>query len=1172
MKKFLATLLVLCMTVPLFCVLPASAAAPADAYTINDNEWYYVDGTLSDVPHTIEVWVRPESNKIQTIISNYNGFNSQPYWHFALKYENGIFYPYFEWQELIENRSAGSAYGENHNHTRKFNFTKAPIELNVWTHITIVIDAEKSQLYCYKNGTLAETKTAGIHLGDLTPNINEFPLAIGNDCRPNTPQDRAFDGKIGSVSIFSDMRSASEIASDYRSGADYTDEKAIAHWVIPTTASNVKDLTGKAPDLLYSKYWLSESEMNAIRGNDFDPAYSFAVVGDIQYITEYDAKNGTKHVENMHKWIADNASSKNIKYVMGMGDVTNQNTAKEWEVALNSIAPQLNGKVPYSIINGNHDHYTGTTSSSDPIPNATKLGPAAIDSYFGKDAGYVSQFTGDNGGLYQEGSVRNTYYKITVGETKWLFINFDFAPNDSVLEWANNIVEANPDHKVVMTTHGYLHMDGTPISNENSGSLSGKHPDGSEKNNGEEMWTKFASLHENVVMVISGHMESNLIMMNQAKGVHGNTVTQFLIDQQAVDKPYMSSEQKPLGLIAMFYFDKDGKNVSVEWYSPLRDKYFQTRNQLSFDMTAESEAPSFPWDGLPVAPTGSGTTADPYIVESAGNLLWMANQIPHKADGSVAFEGKYFKQICDIDLGGLNIRSIGYYYSYKDGVEKISAFGGNYDGGGYSIKNGRIIDGSYQTYNQVSSNVNWSYGLFGCIKGATIENITLDNVTVWSRAVTGGIVGSAIAPVGTNVPSDFNVIRNCHVKDTCTLVATWKNGVKINNTDYAYNNQYRAGVVGPICAIAYATTIEGCTSDIDISVNGQHSLAGGIAGIAGNNSVIDNCAFTGSITMTDSDTTVSATFGGIVGLLAPSHETKTADGESTQFGTLTIKNCYNSGSFTYGGSGLPPKVEVHWGGILGHALKLEHFDDAQRRYVIENCYNLYAKTIETTMKTNNYYWIGGIVGKADAGSDYDSLYVKNCASIALEAKGGSAAEGSTNEYRHTGLTSEYDLLPVVAENVRTETEAVIRQILSGEQPDNSGNDEKKVDYTALNTAISSAEALNKADYTESSWAAMTAVLDLAKKALESEDQAVVDSTTEALTAAINALVKLEKSDDSTDTETEQNTEPKTEDTTKADDTSVDNAPKNSGCGSTIAISSVALVAILAVGIGFKKKD
>jgi hypothetical protein len=60
------------------------------------------------------------------------------------------------------------------------------------------------------------------------------------------------------------------------------------------------------------------------------------------------------------------------------------------------------------------------------------------------------------------------------------------------------------------------------------------------------MWTKFASLHENVVMVISGHMESNTIMMNQAKGVHGNTVTQFLIDQQAVDKPYMSSEQKPL--------------------------------------------------------------------------------------------------------------------------------------------------------------------------------------------------------------------------------------------------------------------------------------------------------------------------------------------------------------------------------------------------------------------------------------------------------------------------------------------------------------------------------------------------------------------------------------------------------------------------------------------------
>ncbi|MBO5270232.1 MAG: metallophosphoesterase, partial [Clostridia bacterium] len=782
--------------------------------------------------------------------------------------------------------------------------------------------------------------------------------------------------------------------------------------------------------------------MDAIRGEDFDPAYSFAVVGDIQYITEYDAANGTSHVFDMHKWIAENAVPKNIQYVMGMGDVTNRNTAEEWQVALQALT-QLNGVVPYSVINGNHDLYTGTTSSSDLIPNKPQLGPTAIDSYFGANADYKAQFTGANGGLYEEGSVRNTYYKLTVGETKWLFINLDFAPTDAVLAWANGVVASHPDHKVIMTTHGYLHMDGTPISNEDSGSLSGTHTDGSEKNNGEEMWTKFVSLHENIVMVLSGHMECNNIMVNQAQGIHGNTVTQFLIDQQAVDKSYMSAEGKPLGLVAMFYFDKDGKNVSVEWYSPLRDKYYQTRNQLSFDMTAESEAPEFPWDGLPVAPAGSGTESDPYIVETAGNLLWMANQIPHQTNltegGEVAFENAYFKQVCDIDLGGLNIRSIGYYHTSQSGVEKVSAFGGHYDGGGYSIRNGRIIDGSYMAYNQVGANINWCYGLFGCIWGATIENVTLDNVTVWGRSVTGGIVGRAVAPRNADAPSDFNVIRNCHVKDNCKLGTTWKTGVKLDEDEYGDNTRYRAGVLGSICGIAYATTIENCTSALHMTVDGEHSMAGGIAGMAGYNSVIDGCSFTGSITLEDNNTTVAPTFGGIVALLAPNYGTETMNAADDYRGNLIIRNCVNSGSFEYTGEALPEGIEMHWGGILGHAQMLEKFH-AGKPYLIENCYNLYAKKVEDVMKGNENYWLGGIVGKATAGNYdayYDSVIVRNCKSVAVEAVGGSAS-ASTNEYRTSGVYSLYGKLPIVAENVTTSTEEAIRLKILTEENAQSG--------------------------------------------------------------------------------------------------------------------------------------
>ena len=1031
MKKILAVLLTVCMLLPMMAFLPAFAATPEQGFDFTDGDkWYYVDGTLADAPRTIEAWIYVEPNssledKIgneMTIISNFNGFESMPYLNVTVKYDykkDGdtsspkVIYPYISWRELSNRESISEA--------RKFNFRNAVITPGEWTHIAIVIEAEQNRVACYLNGEFIQANTGGFKLGDITKNVTELQYVVGADNRPDMPDSRVFKGKIGSISLFNDQRTAAEVASDYQNGADYNDPNALAHWELSSVGGTVVDKTGRGPNLIFSKYWLTEAEMQAIRGNDFNSAYSFAVVGDIQYMTEWDTANGTTYVSQIHQWIANNVDSKNIQYVAGMGDVTNRNTDAEWTVALNAITSALNGKVPYSVINGNHDHYSGTTSSTDKIPSAAQIGWKGIDKYFAKDEVYMSQFTGENGGLYQDGSVANTYYKFTVGSTKWLFINLDFAPSDEVLAWANQVVASHPDHKVVMTTHGYVHMDGGPLSDEDSHSLDGSHPNGTIKNNGEEMWTKFLSLHENVVMVLSGHMECNNIMMSQGKGVNGNTVTQFLIDQQTIDSALMKKGQNPLGLVAMFYFDEDGENVSVEWYSTFYNKYFQTRNQFSFNMNADCEEQTFAWDGVSRVPEGSGTESDPYIVKEGGNLLWMANRIEQlelTAGATATFEDMYFKQVCDIDLAGLCIKSIGYYYTSQGGKEKTAAFAGHYDGGGYSIKNGRIISAAYDH----EININWCEGLFGCIYGATVENVTLDNVTIWSRGVTGGIVGRAVAPRNSDAPSDFNVISNCHVKDNCRIVTVWNQARDlVLNDGYSYDSRYRGGVVGGIVGMAYGATVKNCTNATTFYVDGEHALAGGIAGVAGYNSVIENCAFTGGIVLTDNNCVVDATFGGIVGLLAPNLLTNTMSDADDFLGTLTIRNCYNSGSFVYAGEAMPEGRELHWGGILGHAKALEKAT-GDKLYLIENCYNLYSKTIEPSMQGNSNYWIGGIVGKADAGNynAYDSLTVRNCASVTVAANGGNAS-ASTNEYRTTGLRSMYNKLPVIATNVTTAT-------------------------------------------------------------------------------------------------------------------------------------------------------
>ncbi len=103
-----------------------------------------------------------------------------------------------------------------------------------------------------------------------------------------------------------------------------------------------------------------------------------------------------------------------------------------------------------------------------------------------------------------------------------------------------------------------------------------------------------------------------------------------------------------------------------------------------------------------------------------------------------------------------------------------------------------------------------------------------------------------------------------------------------------------------------------------------------------------------------------------------------------------------------------------------------------------------------------------------------------------------------------------------------------------------------IDYTKLNAAISSAEALVEANYTADTWATMQAMLVVAKSATTSSSQAAVDQAETALTRAVAGLV-----------------------------TAPAEAPvEEEGCGSVLSGAAVALVAVLALGAGvsFKKKE
>ena len=179
-------------------------------------------------------------------------------------------------------------------------------------------------------------------------------------------------------------------------------------------------------------------------------------------------------------------------------------------------------------------------------------------------------------------SLSNAYHKFTVGETKYMVISLEWAPKSAHVSWANEVIAANPDYNVIVTTHAYLYQDGTRFSTYDYPS-----PDSTgakDAHNGDELWDALIRKHENIVMVLSGHNAVDRIVRKEVYGDHGNRIVEMLINPQETDTNY-----KGTGMVAMLYFSDGGKTVDVEYYSTDKLQYFHEENQFTIDMPIVSD-------------------------------------------------------------------------------------------------------------------------------------------------------------------------------------------------------------------------------------------------------------------------------------------------------------------------------------------------------------------------------------------------------------------------------------------------------------------------------------------------------------------------------------------------------------------------------------------------------
>lgn len=526
---FLALLLL--VSVPM---LPA-AAAPTDGRTFAENEFYTVSRPYESVPLTFEAWVHvPTSDGARqgTIIGNYEG--GVPCVNF----------------EITTNGRPRLYVVDSEKKVSDYTFSGVDVRSNGWTHVAIVYDAANAKVECYVGGTLRATKT---DVPAIDPAVIKSAFALAGDNRAGNAQ--YFKGALRSVALFTNVRTAEQIKADMER-VRHTDPHLLAHYDLtaPIVDGTIMDDGNGMYDVLHVRTWFTDKEPVT------DYAYAFCVVGDTQKI----AINEPEKFHYIYDWILANKDEKKIAYVFGLGDITDKDTDAEWSLAADEIG-KLYGAVPFSLVRGNHDS------------------SAKFNATFGTDA-YRAMFSG----FYNKTKLETSYTTFTVGEVDYLHITLDYGPTDAELAWARGIVEAHPDHRVIITTHAYLFRDGTTLDENDV--YPPRTPDSSNgKNNGDDIWDKLVSKYENIFLVLSGHDPCSDVIVTQTKGEHGNVVTQMLIDPQGVD-----AAEGATGLVAMLYFSNDGKTVSLEYYSTVREQFFMSTSQMDFTVPAYTVASDEP--------------------------------------------------------------------------------------------------------------------------------------------------------------------------------------------------------------------------------------------------------------------------------------------------------------------------------------------------------------------------------------------------------------------------------------------------------------------------------------------------------------------------------------------------------------------------------------------------
>jgi hypothetical protein len=284
--------------------------------------------------------------------------------------------------------------------------------------------------------------------------------------------------------------------------------------------------------------------------------------------TQYYASCRSPHLARQAQWIAEQASARNIRAVIQLGDLTDHNTPAEWEFVRSALLP-LSEVVPLALATGNHDH------GED---GAAKQRGSLLPRYFGtlgarsKEALTETKVAGDP---------ENAYYRVKLPKVTLGLLVLEWGPRASSVVWANRVLEKYPADRVIVATHAYLYHDATRYDWKAKGATQEWNPiaygtldtpatpsaaggpvaPSEAIYDGEMLWNDLVKRHRGVFLTLSGHVlvDGTAVLTSQGNG--GNRVHQVLANYQMLN-------EGGLGYLRLLELFPDGKTLRMKTYSP----------------------------------------------------------------------------------------------------------------------------------------------------------------------------------------------------------------------------------------------------------------------------------------------------------------------------------------------------------------------------------------------------------------------------------------------------------------------------------------------------------------------------------------------------------------------------------------------------------------------------